>query len=370
VEKARGVRTERIPLGKLEVGQVLTTTLLDEKGQVLLAKGKQITRPFLERLKARGQEYVLLEILEEVEAVAATEDVPLEVKKKTLEDLQDTLTALSQKKSVSIQPLEQDVRRIVNDVRSHREVVIPIIQLKKHDDFTFTHSLNVSIIAAFLGKFLGLGEEEIRLLGLGALLHDLGKLHIPQEILQKSQPLTPEEYRIIEKHPVTALKILDEYAAIGGRIKNVAFEHHEKLDGSGYPRRLFGRDISLLAQITAVADIYEALTSDRPYRKALPLFEVVEYLMGNAGYKLDEKVVTTFVSHISPYQVGDVVRLSSGEEAVVARLNPILPFRPFVRLRIKRPDGTVVLSEEIDLSRSLILTIVGEIELQSQIQVE
>ncbi|MGC8778543.1 MAG: HD-GYP domain-containing protein [Candidatus Caldatribacteriaceae bacterium] len=369
MEKAQGVRIKKIPIAQFEPGQVLTFTLLDEKGQMLLGKGKQVTLPFLEKLKTRGQEYVFIEVLEEVETIAAKEDVSFETKQKTLDDLQETLTSLSRGKEVPIQPLEQDVRKIIQEVKSHRELVIPIIQLKKHDDFTFTHSLNVSILATFIGKFLGLGEEEIRILGLGALLHDLGKLNVPSEILNKPQPLTQEEYAIIQQHPVIARKILDEQTRLAGNTKSVALEHHEKLDGSGYPRRLWGNDISFLAQITAVADIYEALTSDRPYRKALPVFEVVEYLMGNAGYKLNDRVIGIFVNHISPYQVGDVVRLSNGEEAVVTRLNPIFPFRPFVRIRKPAPDGTVVLSEEIDLSRSLVLTIVGEIELKSQVKV-
>lgn len=368
MEKVRGIRTEKISVRQLEVGQVLTTTLLDGKGQILLGKGKRVTQAFLDRLKTRGQDYIFAEVLEEVTIETPVEDVSLETKQKTLNDLEETLTLLNQGKEVPTDPLEQDVQKILQEVKAHQELVIPITQLKKHDDFTFTHSLNVSIIATFIGKFLGLREEAIQTLGLGALLHDLGKLHIPPEILHKSQPLTPEEREVIQQHPAVARKILDEQTHLSGMVKNIALQHHEKIDGSGYPRHLFGRDISFLAQITAIADIYEALTSDRPYRKALPIFEVVEYLMGNAGYKLDEKVVSTFVSHISPYQVGDVVRLSNGEEAVVSRLNPILPFRPFVRIRTLSPDGKVVLSEEIDLSRSLILTIVGEIALQSQIK--
>ncbi|MCX7667682.1 MAG: HD domain-containing protein, partial [Atribacterota bacterium] len=278
MEKARGVRTEKIPIRQLEAGQILTTTLFDEKGQILLGKGKHITRAFLDKLKARGEDYVLAEIMEEVTIEAPLEDISFETKHKTLNDLQETLTLLSQGKTVPIDPLEQDVRKILQEVKAHQELVIPITQLKKHDDFTFTHSLNVSIIATFIGKFLGLREEAIQVLGLGALLHDLGKLHIPSEILNKSQPLTPEEREIIQQHPVVARKILDEQTHLSGTTKNIALQHHEKIDGSGYPRHLFGRDISLLAQIAAVADIYEALTSDRPYRRALPIFEVVEYL--------------------------------------------------------------------------------------------
>ncbi|MEN3185225.1 MAG: HD-GYP domain-containing protein [Atribacterota bacterium] len=370
VEKLRGIRTEKIAIQQLEVGQVLASTLLDENGQILLGKGKRITQAFLDRLIAWGKDYVFAEALEEVTAETPMEDISFETKEQTLNDLQETLTLLSQGKRVPMEPLERDVRKILQEVKAHQELVIPITQLKKHDDLTFTHSLNVSIIATFIGKFLGLREEVIQILGLGALLHDLGKLRIPPEILNKPQPLIPEERKVIQQHPVMARKILDEQTRLNGIAKNVASQHHEKIDGSGYPRNLSRRDISSLAQIAAVADIYEALTSDRPYRKALPISEVVEYLMGNAGYTLDENVVSTFVSHISPYQVGDRVQLSSGEEAVVSRINPVLPFRPFVRIRTVSPEGKVTLSEEIDLSQSLVLTIVREIALQSQIRLD
>ncbi len=369
MKKWHSIRTEKVALTQLEAGQVLTGTILDEEGNVLLRKGKPITPNFLDRLRLRGIEYVLLEIVEEIERESvAREDVSWETKEKTLGDLQSTFDSLIAGKPTSIEPLERDVHHIVQEVQEHQEVVIPIIQLKKHDDFTFTHSLNVAIIATFIGKFLGLGVSEMRALGLGALLHDLGKLDIPGEILRKPSPLSTEEFNIIKKHPLTAQKILDEQTHINSTVKDVALQHHEKIDHSGYPLHLGEKEISLFSQITAVADIYEALTSDRPYRKALPISEVIEYLMGNSGYKLEEKVVSAFIAHLSPYQVGDVVRLSNGEEAVVSRLNPILPFRPFVQIKKRLPDGRVELSPEIDLSQSLVLTIVEEIALHSQVQ--
>lgn len=367
--KAKGILTEKISLSQLEPGQILTFNLLDEKGQILLSKGKQVTQPFLIKLRSRGQEYVFAEVLKEVEIEIASEDISLETKRKTLDHLEETFAELSKGRKTSLQPLEQDVQKIVQEVHSHQELVIPIIQLKRHDDATFTHSLNVAIITTFIGKFLGLDEEQSKILSLGALLHDLGKLRIPLEILNKPQSLTPKEWEVIQKHPVVAQQIVANIKQnLPKEIKNIILQHHEKLDGSGYPLHLEKRAISPLAQIVAVADIYEALTSKRPYRQPLPIFEVVEYLMGNAGYKLNDEVISVFVNHISPYQVGDVVQLSSGEKAMVSRLNPILPFRPFVRIRKHLPDGTVVLSEEIDLSQSLVLTIVREIELKSQVQ--
>lgn len=362
----RRIRRIRIPVHRLEVGAVIPFTLLDENDRILLFQGQPVTESFLRRLKQRSLETVVAEIVEEVQEEAAQEDVSFETKVKTLSCLEDTMENLVQGRPVSLEPLEEHLAAILEEVRARDALVIPIVQLERHDDYTFTHSLNVAIVALFIGRFMGLGGEELVRLGLGALLHDLGKLAVPREILRKPGALNEAEWRIVEQHPLTAKRLLDGQKSIEDLVKFVPLEHHERLDGSGYPLHLGPREIHLFARIVAVADVYEALTSDRPYRKALPLGEVVEYLMGNAGYRLDEKVVRTFVAHLSPYQVGDVVRLSDGREAVVSRLNPVLPFRPYVQVRT--PDGRGgFIVEEIDLARSLTLTIVEELSLKSRI---
>lgn len=362
----RRVRKIRIPVHRLEVGTAIPFTLLDEKDRVLLFRGQTVTEAFLERLRRRAMTTVVAEIVEEVREEVAQDDVSFEVKMKTLSCLEDTMHGLAQGRRVSLEPLEEQVGAILEEVRAHEALVIPIVQLKRHDDFTFTHSLNVAVIALFIGKFLGLGREDLVQLGLGALLHDLGKLKVPPEILRKPSTLSEDEWRIIREHPLVAKNLLDAQRALGDLVKFVPLEHHERLDGSGYPLRLGAEAIHLFSRIVAVADVYEALTSQRPYRKPMPVAEVVEYLMGNAGYRLDEQVVRAFVAHLSPYQVGDVVRLSDGREAVVSRLNPVLPFRPLVTVRV--PDGKGgYITEEIDLARSLTLTIVEELSVKSRV---
>lgn len=362
----RRVRKIRIPVRRLEVGATVPFTLLDDNDRILLFRGQTITEGFLTRLRQRALETVVAEIVEEVQEEAAQEDVSFETKVRTLSSLEDTMRDLARGRPVSLEPLEENLSSILEEVRAHEELVIPIVQLKRHDDYTFTHSLNVAIIALFIGKFMGLGHEELLRLGLGALLHDLGKLKVPQEILRKPEALSDDEWRIIKQHPLTAKHILDEQKRLEDLVKFVPLEHHERLDGSGYPLHLGPREIHPFARIVAVADVYEALTSHRPYRKALPLSEVVEYLMGNAGYRLDGEVVRLFVAHLSPYQVGDVVRLSDGREAVVSRLNPVLPFRPYVEVRVPDGKGGFV-TEEIDLAKSLTLTIVEELSMKSRI---
>ncbi len=364
------IKKIEIPLSELEIGEILPFTLLNYQDQVLLGRGRIITSEFMEKLKKDGYSSIVAEILEEDEGLVAKVDISPEIKKETLENLQGVLEDFSRGKTPSIVPLERNVSQMTEEVKAHKELVVPLIQLKKHDDLTFTHSLNVAVISLFIAKFLNLDGGELTNLGLGALLHDLGKLLIPPEILNKPSKLNEKEYEIVQKHTLFAERILDEKTQLPEEVKKVPLQHHERIDGSGYPFHLTKEEISIFSRIVAVADIYEALTSDRPYRKALPIPEVIEYLMGNNGYRLDDRVVTTFICHLSPYQVGDLIKLSTGEEAVVSRINPTLPFRPIIRIKREDERGKIYFSEEIDLSHSLTLTIISGIDMKSQIDVE
>ena len=366
------IRKVLVPLKDLEENLVLPYSIVDQSGKILVKVGSRLTRAVLQSLYELNQSFVIAEVVEEEkDSVIAKEDVPLQLKQETLEDLQSTLYDLAQGKKVSLDVLEKDTKNLIQAVELNPGLVVPITQLKKYDDFTFTHSLNVAIISLFMGKFLNLSKEALITLGLGALLHDLGKLKVPIEILHKPKELDEKEFLIVKKHPVDAKRILEEQTTPNSsKIRLIALQHHEKIDGSGYPFGLGSKETDLLSQITAVADIYEALTSDRPYRRGLPVSEAIEYLMGNAGYKLNIKAVQTFISHISPYQVGDLVRLSDGREAIVTKLSPVLPFRPKVRIKLEDERGKPYLAEEIDLARVTTLTIVEEILSKSKIKLE
>jgi len=364
------IRKILVPLKDLEENSVLPYSIIDQKGRVLVKAGSRLTRSVLQSLYELDRSFVIAEVMEE-ESVVAKEDVPLQLKQETLEDLQSTLEDLAQGKTVSLDALEKDTKNLIQAVELNPGLVVPIIQLKKYDDFTFTHSLNVAVISLFIGKFLNLSRQELLILGLGALLHDLGKLKIPVEILHKPKKLDERELSVVKRHPIDAKKILEEQTRLNSnKSQLIALQHHEKIDGSGYPLGLGSKETDFLSQITTVADIYEALTSDRPYRKGLPIGEVVEYLMGNAGYKLNMEVVETFIRHISPYQVGDLVKLSDGREAIVSELNPVLPFRPKVRIKVENEQGKPQLAEEVDLARITTLTITEELLSKSKIRLK
>lgn len=191
---------------------------------------------------------------------------------------------------------------------------------------------------------LGLGKSELYLLGLGALLHDIGLTQVYKLILNKQGSLSPGEFAEIKKHPLHAEKIL---AGLDKQVVRIALQHHERLDGSGYPRGLRGREVDFLAQIVAVADIYEAMINERAYRQAHPAREALEYLMASGGTLFDLSIIKAFVQNVTAYPAGTLVRLSSGETGVVCQNRRGLPLHPLVEIFFD-PAGQPVTPYRVD----------------------
>lgn len=226
--------------------------------------------------------------------------------------------------------------KLIDTLSSHSDIMVNIADIKMYDDYTFHHSLSVSIMALAIGMELGLNKKQLTELGLSGLLHDIGKVLIPIEIINKPGRLTPEEFNIVKMHPVHAANHLIERKFVPPDSYYGIVGHHEKMDGTGYPRGLKGDEIHKYARILAVADVFDALTSQRPYRKPSPPSEAIEYIMGGMGSHFDEDCVRAFLRKVAPYPVGTIVQLSNGEKATVMENFRDQPLRPLVSV-IDRP---------------------------------
>lgn len=252
------------------------------------------------------------------------------------------------------------VENIVDELFTNRNIMINILDLSNYDNYTCTHSLNVAILSIVLAMGMGFPRAEIVGLGTGALLHDIGKLFVNKNILLKNGPLTDEEFDLIKKHPKDGFEYIYKRYNISMRNCGAILDHHEKYDGSGYPNKKKGAEISLFGRICAVADVYDALASKRPYRDALPPCECVEYIMGGSDTLFDPRVVDVFAQRIAPYPVGTSVRLSNGWVGLVVENYMSYSLRP--RVRIYQQDGHDVTPFEISLKNDfhyLSVTIVG-----------
>ncbi|MBI3283684.1 MAG: HD-GYP domain-containing protein [Burkholderiales bacterium] len=220
-------------------------------------------------------------------------------------------------KAVDVENAQVLVEEIAESVMRNPGALIGLARLKTKDDYTYMHSVAVCALMVALGKQLGLDEEQMREAGLAGLLHDIGKMAIPGDILNKPGKLTDEEFVSVKTHPAAGHKMLLEAKGVSNITLDVCLHHHEKMDGSGYPERLQGDEISMYARMGAVCDVYDAITSNRPYKQGWCPAESLRKMAEWSNGHFDEKIFQAFVKSIGIYPVGTLVRLESGRLGVV-----------------------------------------------------
>jgi HD-GYP domain-containing protein (c-di-GMP phosphodiesterase class II) len=225
-------------------------------------------------------------------------------------------------------------------------MLIGLSDIKAHDEYTYYHSVSVATLSILLGVARGMSRPALYKLGMGALLHDVGKVFIPREIVQKPGALTDEEYEEMKHHSLLGYDYLREYWAGPAESIVAVLAHHERYDGSGYPLGLSGDKQPLEARIVALSDVYDAMTSERPYRGAIPPSEAIEHIMGNSGTMFDPQLVSIFMKKITPYPVGSRVCLSNGQRAIVVNNHADSLMRPKVK-RLHMNEQTACAEDEI-----------------------
>ncbi|CAJ0693915.1 Cyclic di-GMP phosphodiesterase [Ralstonia mannitolilytica] len=244
------------------------------------------------------------------------------------------------------------VEAISGSVDRHPGALTSLVRLKTKDRYTFLHSVAVCALMVALGRQLGLSDDEVRDAGLAGLLHDIGKIAIPPEVLNKPGALTAEEFRSVTTHPQAGYDILVGDSNMCGVALDVCLHHHERMDGTGYPHKLAGDGISLFARMGAICDVYDAITSDRPYKKAWEAAYAVQRMVEWRGNHFDPVVFNAFVKSVGIYPVGSLVRLRSGRLAVVMQHTPGALLTPTVKVFFSISSGTRIAPEVIDLAQT------------------
>ncbi|NDY55668.1 HD-GYP domain-containing protein [Desulfovibrio sulfodismutans] len=234
-------------------------------------------------------------------------------------------------KTVDIERSEAFVSDVISSVARNREALTGLCKLRFYDEYSYTHSINVTVLATAFGQFLGLPEDELHPLGLAALFHDIGKANIPREVLNKPGRLDDREFQVIKRHPLESYVILKGMGALASKVLSAIVEHHEKYDGSGYPRGIGGEEVSMFARIISLADVYDALTSERVYKKGMPPSQALGVMYGMREKDFHPTMVERFIKCLGIYPVGSFVRLSDSRHGLVWALNAQAPLSPTVK---------------------------------------
>lgn len=234
---------------------------------------------------------------------------------------------------------------LIENEGSNHSIVLLMKSLKDYDDYTFAHSVNVAVISTATANHIGFSEDEVAMIGLSALMHDVGKLYVPKEIIKKMGRLTPEEWQKIKKHPVDGDRILRE-EGIDERICRVAYEHHIRYDLRGYPPVDSGREILPASHIVRIADTYDALTTKRAYRKQISPFEAIKLMTRTRGTEFHPGYFDYFLHMMGNIPIGSTLILESGETALVVDINRGAGLLPRVRI-LRDAEGMEVCEERI-----------------------
>ena len=253
-------------------------------------------------------------------------------------------------KTVSSEAAGELVDEISSSVMRNPGALISLARLKTADDYTYMHSVAVCALMVALARQLGQDEATTRELGMAGLLHDLGKALMPMEVMNKPGKLTDEEFAIIKSHPEAGHKMLLEGSGVGEIPLDVVLHHHEKMDGSGYPKRFKADQISLYAKMGAVCDVYDAITSNRPYKAGWDPAESIRKMAEWCNGHFDERVFQAFVKCLGIYPIGALVRLASGRLGVVIEQSEHSLLTPIVKVFFSTKARTHIAPEIVDLS--------------------
>jgi HD-GYP domain-containing protein (c-di-GMP phosphodiesterase class II) len=351
----------RILLENIKSGMKLAKPLYSADGRILLNAGLELKERYLGRLRELDVTYVYVE-----DELTADVDVPDVVSEKARVEAVSTAKQMMEKvkmgKGVDAGAAKQMTNTLVDELCRSHGTLVNFVDMRTKADYLFHHSVNVCILSVMTGINLEFDELRLRDLGVGAILHDIGMTLIDQKLVNKADRATPAELAEIRRHPELGFDVLRKNPDISLISAHCAYQHHERFDGSGYPRSLKDDKIHQFAQIVALADVYDALTSDASYRKAMPVYEAMAIIGRAAGTYFNEEIVEKFVANIAPYPIGSVVRLNNNQTGVVVDITNNSRTKPVVRIIADENRQRMNQLVEIDLAKNPRLYIADVVE--------
>lgn len=340
----------KIRVSNCKPGMILGKAIFYNGTVILLESGTELTLSYIDRLSNLGITEIYIE--DDIsEDIIIHDVVREETRLEAIEFIKNTMNSFSSESFQYSIEVTSVVNKIVDDILALDDIIVNLMDIKTWDGYTFSHSVNVCILSIITGVKLDICYDELKELGVGALLHDIGKIMIPHEILQKKAALTESEYEIIKKHSLFGYNILKSMPHISEESARVALEHHERYDGNGYPNGLRMEEIHIYSRIVAITDMFDALTSDRIYRKKIHTNQAIDYLTVIAAPSLDFRVLCCFAKVIPPFPVGTGIMLNTGEKGIVIQLNENFPTRPIIRIVFDKAGSKKIIFDEVNLAK-------------------
>ncbi len=314
---------------------ILARDLLGMRNEVLLTCGQVLSSAHIIRLQSiQHKDAYIVDDMDDLEQDIGI--ISLRLKRNTVKAVRTLFDHIEsgnpEGQSGSFLEIRHYLDEIIDELSSDKSMLINMADIKAHDEYTYYHSVSVATLSILLGISANMNRAALYKLGMGALMHDIGKVFIPRDLINKPSALTDEEFEKMKRHSSFGYDYLREQW--GGPLESVVavLTHHERYDGCGYPLGLIGDKQPLEGKIIALSDVYDAMTSERSYHSALPPSEAIEHIMGNSGVLFDPNVVSAFMRKVVPYPIGSKVLLSNGLRAIVVENNKEALMRPKVKL--------------------------------------
>lgn len=366
---------KKVLLKDIKIGMNIAEPVSSSNGKIILNPGYYITSlDIVGKLEDAGVEYVICDETKSLDTFSFTpkiekpvkeihepspEEIAQELKEelvqakktfsKSTEVVKNIMTDLRFGKELKMDVVKETVSGLLDSVSKNPHALLSLTLIKDYDNYTYQHSVNVCIFATTFAQKLFHKKDVVLRISEGALLHDLGKVKIPSHIINKKSRLTNEEFDIIKKHPVYGEMLLKKQNIFDPIITEITRHHHEDYNGNGYPDKLKGKEINKYAAIVSISDFYDALTTKRSYKPAIPPQQAISILYRQAGQKFDFRLVNHFIKTIGIYPIGSRIKLASGKIAVVVGFDETELLYPLVKIIIDEQGNKVSSSKVISL---------------------
>lgn len=308
------------------IGKRLKRELINDSGLVYIPKGTILLPKHLHYLKTHGMTLSWAD----VEQVAQKSQVSEALVVHATEEIRDLFNRMRSNSTIPMDEVKENIIPAIHQASDFPDLYSVLSGLHDKDDYTYRHNIGVGVIATMIGKWLHLDKDELAVLTTAATLHDLGKVNIADDILNKPGKFTVEEYDAMKRHTIFGYELIRQTADIDSRIGLVALQHHEREDGRGYPFGAKGGDIQFFSKIVGVADIFHAMTSERVYKKAMPFYKVMQQMVEEGFGKLDTAICNLFVKRMMEMAIGGEVLLSNGDTGKIVIVHGEDPINPAV----------------------------------------